>query len=172
MSQIALRTGVQMAEPEFHEPTTEVRYKVVPDDQLPTERVTLVVDGPGFVEARIRRGHATEPLCEQLMCVSRHIFSNGLWVYHWAEAANAAGVHDTGTPAEVRFEIHPASAFPKDILCLFREQPGEFVWFVREGHLSEEACGEFNEYLKSSLRAGFWVQRWDEGEAERVTTPY
>ncbi|MCX5445976.1 hypothetical protein [Streptomyces nigrescens] len=160
-----------MAEPEFHEPTTEVRYKVVPDEQLPAGRATLVVDGPGFVEARIRRGHASELLCEQLICVSRHIFSNGLWAYHWAEDANATDARGTRTPAKVRFEIHPADAFPKDVLCLFREQPGEFVWFVHEQHLSKEACGEFNEYLKGSLQAGFWIQRWDEGEGEGEAGP-
>ncbi|MFE6742301.1 hypothetical protein [Streptomyces tubercidicus] len=160
-----------MAEPEFREPTTEVRYKVVPDDQLPAGRATRVVPGPGFVEARIRRGHASELVCEQLSCVSRHIFSNGLWVYDGAECANATGVRDARTPVEVRFEIHPADAFPKDIVCLFREQPGEFIWYVRELHLSEQACGEFNEYLKTSLQDGFWVQRWEEGEAGGVITP-
>lgn len=153
-----------MAEPEFQK-TSEVRYKVVPGDQLPAGRATLVVDGPGFVEARIRRGHASGLLCEQLMAVSRHIFSNGLWVYHWKEGAKATGAPVDGTPAEVRFEIHPADAFPKDIVCLHREQPGEFVWLVSEGHISEQVCGEFNEYLKNSLQDGYWVQRWDKGEA-------
>ncbi|MFI0906794.1 hypothetical protein ACH4TE_25210 [Streptomyces sioyaensis] len=160
-----------MAESKFHEPTTEVRYKVVPDDQLPAGRATRVVEGSGFVEARIRRGHATELLCDQLTCVSRHIFSNGLWAYHWAEDANATGARGARTPAEVRFELRPDDAFPKDKVCLFREHPGEFVWYVREPHLSEQACGEFNEYLKSSLQAGYWVQRWEEGEAGAVITP-
>ncbi|MFJ6748301.1 hypothetical protein ACIQNI_08935 [Streptomyces sp. NPDC091266] len=159
-----------MTEPEFQQ-TTEVRYKVVPDDQLPAGRATLVVDGPGFVEARIRRGHASELLCEQLSTVSRHIFSNGLWAYHWREGANETDPCSDCAPAEVWFEIHPADDFPKDMVCLHREQPGEFIWFVCEGHLSEQACGEFNEYLKSSLQNGYWVQHWDENEPGVVIRP-
>ncbi|PJN40748.1 hypothetical protein CG747_10425 [Streptomyces sp. CB02959] len=138
----------------------EMRYEIDTEDRVAPGRVLLLTQEPGLVVGTYRPGHASEILCEQLNSVCRHIFRHGLWAQRWGA--------DEGTePSEhallkVRFEIRPADAFPKDLVCLPQERPGEFVWLIREHHMSQQACDETNEHLRRAVKAGLWVQRWEE----------
>ncbi|WP_030981244.1 hypothetical protein [Streptomyces sp. NRRL S-1813] len=158
-----------MTEPEIY--AAEVRYEVDREGKVPAGRALFVSEEPGLIVATFRPGDASEKLCEQLNVVSRHIFRNGLWATRWgADESTEPSEH---TLLKVRFEILPADAFPEVLVCLPRDRPGEFVWFIRDPHMSQQACDECNAYLEKSIRAGLWMQRWnrDEGETERFFFP-
>ncbi|MFE0189321.1 hypothetical protein [Streptomyces sp. NPDC058989] len=158
-----------MTEPEIHLP--DLRYEVDREGKVPAGRALLVREEPGFVLATFRPGDVSEVLCEQLNIVCRYIFSNGLWVQRWgADESTEPSEH---TRLKIRFEIVPDDAFPKDHVCIPRERPGEFTWFIREPHMSQQACDESNAHLRQAVRAGLWMQRWDqdEGETERFFFP-
>ncbi|MEU5302246.1 hypothetical protein ACH4YO_23745 [Streptomyces noursei] len=147
----------------------EMRYEVDTEGKVPAGRALSVTEEPGLVVATFRPGDATEALCEQLNVVCRHIFRNGLWEQRWgADEGAEPGEHAL---LKIRFEILPADAFPEVLVCLPRERPGEFVWFIREPHMSQQACDEANAHLRRAVLAGRWVQRWEEGETERFFFP-
>ncbi|MGG7572568.1 hypothetical protein [Streptomyces sirii] len=142
----------------------ELRYEVDREGKVPAGRATFVTEEPGLVVATFRPGHASEILCKQLNRVCKHIFRSGLWAQRW-------GADESAEPSEhtlltIRFELLPADKFPEVLVCLPWERPGEFVWLIRRPHMSPQAIDEANAHLRKAVRAGLWVQRWEEGETK------
>lgn len=132
-----------------------------PED-FPPGTVVVVVEREGSAHIRYAEGHASPELCEQLTTYHVGILNKErLWKQDWSDDPDRLKPSETEQPpvASARYVIVQGEALPRDAVCWPIEVPGEFIWQVREGHMSEEARQQMNRYLDIVVGGGRWRQQ-------------
>jgi hypothetical protein len=139
---------------------TQARYRVATsDDEIPPGRVVTVIDEPGVATVIVRPGHATKELLVDIEERQRSMLALGQWMRLAPGTEPEPGQKRV---TEALWALAPADKMPSGILCMPIEECGRHVWLIREGEASKQLVAELSELLTAMVRAGVWVQRWDE----------
>jgi hypothetical protein len=63
--------------------------------------------------------------------------------------------------ASVRIEVAPHTDMPEGFLVVPIERPGELVWVVREGEMSDALREQINTHLQHITHNGLWEQHFE-----------
>lgn len=110
----------------------------------------------------------TKALLEDLNLAKRGVMDPGLWTLQpdasipgeiAPERAEGRGI------AAARYEFRPRDTFQPGHLCACLERPGEVVWVVAEGEMTERFRTQINAWLLRIVGDGLLRQDWPDPDA-------
>ncbi|WP_143052452.1 hypothetical protein [Streptomyces sp. cf386] len=131
--------------------STVVVFETV--DQLPGGRAVLILEAPGDNTWKIVKGHMTQQALTEMSDLVRWLIAKGRWVQNW-ERPPAAEADSATFTVEVRI----VDELPDGKTVDMREAPGDFVWLILEGNMTEQAREEMEAQMRFLTNHGHWKQ--------------
>lgn len=133
--------------------STVVVFETV--DQLPGGRAVLILEAPGDNTWKIVRGHMSEQALTEMSDLVRWLIAEGRWVQNWERPPAPKAGSGTFT-----VEIRIVDELPGGKTVDTREAPGDFVWLILKGNMTEQAREEMEAQMRFITNHGHWKQVW------------
>jgi hypothetical protein len=140
----------------------QVRFGIVPADQMPTGRVVDLQEREGLVRLNFREHHARRNWCCTMNRYHRHMAGNGLYRQLWGDdRPKPADGEPNPCVASGSFEFASPSEMPGPGPCVPFLDDHRILWVVRRGGITADARDELIAYADEYLGNGLVLLEQD-----------